>query len=124
MPIQELSGIQQYETPSQPNENIYANATWRKNLKTQEQWEKNWQKNRLSRLTATFTNTNISMPYVNPNDKVLNMRLVRENNVYQYAQNMAIQEEQSQLFNYFNLANQQPPYKLQPYASYLSSVRF
>jgi hypothetical protein len=124
MPIQELSGIQQYEIPSQPNENIYANATWRKNLKVQQEYEKKWQKNRLSRLTATFTNTNIDMPYVNPNDKVLNMRLVSTNNVYQYAQNMGLQDEQKQLFNYFNIANQQPPYKLQPYASYLSSVRF
>jgi hypothetical protein len=126
MPIEELAGIQEYESQNKPQENIYANATWKKNLKVQEQYEKKWEKNRLKRLTSTlnYVNTNISVPYVNPNEKVLNMRLVRDNNVYYYSKNMTLQNDQKHLFNYFHLEDQQPPYKLQPYSTYFSSTRF
>ena len=64
-----------------------------------------------------YQNTNISMPYIDPNSNVLDFRLVKENNVYDYSKTFTTGDRVERLFNYYHAADNGPPKKLPLYGS-------
>ena len=96
--------------PQKKKEDIYENATWKKGYMEQQISNTNWQHNRVKRLTTAqgYADVNISMPYIPPNKAVLNLRLVKENNVYDYVSKMNDMEREAKRFNYYDPINQAP----------------
>ena len=97
--------------PQKKKEDMYENATWKKGYMAEKIANRNFQDNRGKRLQTAqgYSESNISMPYIPPNKYVLNMRLVKDNNVYDYVTNMHEMEYQARRFNYYDPVNQAPP---------------
>tara|TARA_R110000868_G_scaffold289623_5_gene549889 strand:+ start:1110 stop:1493 length:384 start_codon:yes stop_codon:yes gene_type:complete len=96
--------------PQKRKEDIYENATWKKGYMAEKISNRNFQDNRVKRLTTAqgYSEVNISMPYIPPNKAVLNLRLVKENNVYDYVTKMNEIEREAKRFNYYDPVNQAP----------------
>jgi len=92
-------------------EPIYQDASWKKGYVQERQGDASWQSNRLKRLETAqgYANVNISMPYIPPNKSVLNLRLVHQNNVWDYVTKMNEATLEAKRFNYYDPVNQAPP---------------
>lgn len=96
--------------PQKKNEDMYENATWKQGYMAEKIADRKFQNTRIKRLTTAqgYADVNISMPYIPPNKAVLNMRLVKENNVYDYITKMNDIEREAKRFNYYDPVNQAP----------------
>lgn len=97
---------------------IWANATWKKNTIMEVQSDQNFQAKRLVRLEHApgYANTNISNPYITPNPNALDLKLVWENNVYDYVMDFRAKEYQAKRFNYYDPVAQGPKPRGTPYS--------
>ncbi len=96
--------------PQKKREDVYEDATWKKGYMQIQQDKREFSAGRIKRLTTAqgYEEHNISNPYIPPNRYVLNMRLVKENNVYDYVTKMNEMEYQAKRFNYYDPVNQAP----------------
>ena len=96
--------------PQKKREDVYEDATWKKGYMQIQQDKREFSAGRIKRLTTAqgYEEVNISNPYIPPNRYVLNMRLVKENNVYDYVTKMNEMEYQAKRFNYYDPVNQAP----------------
>jgi hypothetical protein len=106
--------------PLKRTTNLYGNATWKKNAILEAKYNKKWNANRLHRMTHAegYQNTNISMPYIDPNSQILDFRLVKENNVYDYWKTQTTGDRVDRLFNYYSAPDNAPPRRLPLYGSF------
>lgn len=114
----ELTNVR--SVPIKRTTNLHGNAIWKKNAILEEKYNNKWNANRLKRMTTgqTYQNTNISTPYIDPNSQILDFRLVKENNVYDYWKTQTTDERVGRLFNYFSAPNNAPPKRLPLYGSF------
>lgn len=100
--------------------NIYANAKWKKNRLVEERYNKRWNADRLKRMTnnLNYTNQNIANPYIDPNTNVIDLRLIHENNVYDYNKAFTLQAKVDKRFNYYSPVDNAPPRRLPLYGSF------
>jgi hypothetical protein len=114
---QELTNIK--SVPRRNVKNVYGNATWRKGNILEMEARDTWENNREKRLygATSYTNVNLSMPYVEPNPYVLKQRLVHENNVYDIITKQLAKVNYIHRYSYFDPVLQGPAPRKVPYSS-------
>jgi hypothetical protein len=97
---------------------LWANATWKKNTIMINQSTNNFHAKRLVRMENApgYANTNISNPYIRPNPNALDLKLVKENNVYDYVMDFRAKELEARRFNYYDPVAQGPKPRGTPYS--------
>ena len=114
---QELTNVR--NVPTKKKENKFGNATWKKGYIMEIQGELSWDQNRQKRAKTalTYVNTNVSMPYVQPNPNVLKMRLVHENPVWAMITKQDNKNDYIRRFSYYDPVLEAPPKRRVPYSS-------
>jgi hypothetical protein len=114
---QELTNVR--NVPTKKKENKWANATWKKGYIMEIEGELSWDQNRQKRAKTalTYVNTNVSMPYTQPNPNVLKMRLVHENPVWAMITKQDNKNDYVRRFSYYDPVLEGPPKRRVPYSS-------
>ena len=97
---------------------LWNNATWKKNTIMVNQSTANFHAKRFVRMENApgYANTNISNPYIPPNPNALDLKLTRENNVWDYVQDFRAKELEARRFNYYDPVAQGPKPRGIPYS--------
>jgi len=104
--------------PTRRVENKWANATWKKGYIMDLEGRLSWEANRAKRAATalTYVNSNVSMPYTQPNPNVLNLRLVHENSVYDILRRQERKDNYVRRFSYYDPVLEGPPKRSVPYS--------
>lgn len=110
--------------PARKVENKWANATWKKGYIMELEGELSWDRNRQKRANTalSYVNTNISMPYTQPNPNVLKLRLVHENPVWDMITKQDRKTDYVRRFSYYDPVLEGPPKRRVPYSSGVYSL--
>lgn len=114
----------QRSIPPRKVQNKWANATWKKGYIMNVEGEMAWEKDRQLRAKTalSYVNTNISMPYTQPNPNVLKMRLVHENPVYNIITKQQKKDNYIHRFSYYDPVLEGPPKRKVPYSTGVYSL--
>ena len=104
--------------------NKWANATWKKGYIMEMEAANSWEaeRNLRAKTAQSYVNTNISMPYTQPNPNVLKMRLVHENPVYDIITKRQKKDNYIQRFSYYDPVLEGPPKRKVPYSTGVYSL--
>lgn len=99
------------------SKNPWGNAVWRKNYIMQEQDAKKWAADRILRLqTAQSYVVSNMVPFQPPNQYVLDMRLVKQNNIWDAQQKFDRKTDYIHRFSYYDPVEEGPPPKRKLYS--------